>query len=290
MRVLKPFEYFEPGMVREAVRLLFSYGDKAKVLAGGVDLIPRMRQHKIKPEYVVNIQRIPGLDYIKGNGADGLGIGALTTLRSIELSPTIQKDYVVLYEAAHQITSVQVKTMGTAVGNLCIATPASDIAVALLALGAELRIASITSERTISIENFFIEVGQTALEPSEIVTEVLLPSPAPGTSSAFLNLVRTSADIAKVNVAVMITVTSDTCREAKVALGCVAPTVFRAAKAENILKGQKLNEKVIETAAEAASKETKPISDLRSTAEYRKETVKVLVRRALEKALERAKA
>lgn len=290
MRVLKPFEYFEPGTVEEAVQLLAGYGGKAKVLAGGVDLIPRMRERKIKPEYVVNIQRIPGLDYIEGDGTGGLKIGALTSLRSIELSPAIQKDYEILHEAAHQITSVQVKTMGTAVGNLCVATPASDIAVALFALGAELKIAGATGERTIPIEKFFIGVGQTALQSGEMVTGILLPSPPSGAGGAFLNLVRTSADIAKVNVAVMIAVTGDICREAKVALGSVAPTVFRAAKAETILKGQKLDRKVINAAAEAAAGETKPISDLRSTAEYRKETTRILVRRALEKASERLKA
>ena len=290
MRVLKPFEYLEPGTVEEAVRLLSSYGDKAKVLAGGIDLIPRMRQRKITPAYVVNIQQIGALDYIEGDGVKGLRFGALATLRFVELSPIVQKDYVVLYEAAHQITSVQVKTMGTAVGNLCVATPASDIAVALFALGAELKIASTGAERTVPIENFFIGSGQTALEPGEMVTEVMLPNPPSGTYGAFLNLVRTAADIAKVNVAVMVTVSGDTCREAKIAIGAVAPTVFRAAKAETALKDQKLDQGIIRAAAEAAAEETKSISDLRSTAEYRKEMTKVLVRQALEKAIESAKA
>ena len=288
-RVLKPFEYFEPGTAEEAVRILFTYGEKAKVLAGGVDLIPRMRQRQIEPECVVSIQRIPGLDYIEGNGVEGLRIGALTTLRSIELSPIIKQKYMLLYEAVHQITSVQVKNMGTVVGNLCVATPASDIAPALLVLGAELKIASLASERTIPIENFFIGVNQTILQPGEIVTEVVLPSLPSGTGGAFMNLVRTASDIAKVNVAVMVTVTDNTCKEAKIALGSVAPTVMRARKAEATLKGQKLEPKIIGEAAEAAAEETKPITDIRSTAEYRKETTKVLVRRAIAKALERAK-
>lgn len=288
-RVLKPFEYFEPRTAEEAVRILFTYGEKAKVLAGGVDLVARMRQHQIKPECVVSIQRIPGLDYIKGDGVEGLRIGALTTLRSIELSPPIKKDCMVLYEAVHQIVSIQVKNMGTVVGNLCVASPASDLAPALLVLGAELKITSLAPERTIPIENFFIGVNQTILQPSEIVTEVVVPSVPTRTGGAFMKLVRTATDIAKVNVAVTVMVIDNICQEAKIALGSVAPTAIRARKAEATLKGQKLEKRIIEEAAEAATEEIKPISDIRSTAEYRKETTKVLVRRAIEKALERAK-
>ncbi|MDP6179930.1 MAG: xanthine dehydrogenase family protein subunit M [Desulfatiglandales bacterium] len=284
MRVLKSFEYFEPRTVEEAVGLLSRHDEKAKVLAGGVDLIPRMRQRKIQPEYMVNIQRIGELDYIEGDGTKGLRIGALTTLRSIERSPIINKNYRVLYDAVHQITSVQAKTMGTAVGNLCVASPASDIATVLVALGSELRVNGTAGERTIPIENFFIGPGQSALKPGEMVREISLPGLPQGTLSAFLNLVRTKSDIAKVSVATAITVSDDTCREARVALGAVAPTVFRATKAETVLKGQKFKPEVIEAAADAVCEETRTISDLRSTAEYRKEMTRVLVKRALESA------
>lgn len=288
-RVLKPFEYFEPETVGEAMGILSTYGTKAKVLAGGIDLVARIRQREIQPECVVCIQKLPSLDYIGGDKATGLRFGALATLRSIELSPAIQKDYMVLYEAVHQIASVQVKTMGTAVGNLCVATPASDLATTLLALEAKLTIVSRVGERTIPLENFFIGVNQTVLEPSEIVTEVLLPSLPAGTVGTFMKLTRSAVDIAKVNVAVAVTVTDNICKEAKIALGSVAPTVIRAREAEGILNGQKLEPKIIAAAAEAAAEETKPITDIRSTAEYRKETIKVLVRRAIEKALVRAR-
>jgi len=289
-RALKSFEYFEPRTVEEVVRILFMYGGEAKVLAGGVDLVPKMRKRQIQPKCLVSIQRIPGIDYIEGDGAEGLRIGALTSLRSIELSPTIQKDYELLHEAIHQIASIQVKNMGTAVGNLCVATPASDIALPLLVLGAKLRIVGLTQERTAPIEKFFIGVGQTVLQPSEIVTEVLLPSPPAATGGAFLKLVRTATDVAKVNVAVTVTVTDGICQDVKIALGSVAPTPIRANKAEEALKGKKLDQETIAEAAETAAEETKPIDDIRSTAEYRKEVTKVLVRRAIEKASKRAKA
>lgn len=289
-RALKSFEYFEPRTVEEVVRILFMYGGEAKVLAGGVDLVPKMRKRQIQPKCLVSIQRIPGIDYIEGDGAEGLRIGALTSLRFIELSPAIQKDYELLHEAIHQIASIQVKNMGTAVGNLCVATPASDIALPLLVLGAKLRIVGLTQERNVPIEKFFIGVGQTVLQPSEIVTEVLLPSPPAATGGAFLKLVRTATDVAKVNVAVTVTVTDGICQDIKIALGSVAPTPIRANKAEEALKGKKLDQETIAEAAETAAEETKPIDDIRSTAEYRKEVTKVLVRRAIEKASKRAKA
>ena len=174
MRTLKTFEYFEPETVDEATRTLTMYGTEAKVLAGGVDLVVRMRRCQIQPEYLVSIQNIPKLDYIESNGA-GLKFGCLAKLRSLELSQTVHKDYLLLWEAVHQIASVQVKTMDTAVGNLCVATPASDVAPPLFVLGAKLKIASTAGERTIPIEDFFIGVGQTVLEPGEVVTEVSIP-------------------------------------------------------------------------------------------------------------------
>lgn len=284
-RVLKRFEFLEPKTIEEAVQILFMYKELAKVLAGGVDLVARMRRRLLQPEYVVSIQGIPELDYIKGDKI-GLRIGALTTLRSIEISPLILKDYTVLYEAVHQIASVQVKNMGTAVGNLCVATPASDIAVALISLGAKLRIAGPTPERIISIDNFFVGVNQTILQPGEIITEILLPCHKAKTGGAFVKLLRTAADVAKVNVAVTVTMNNHRCEEANIALGAVAPTVIRARKAEGVLKGQKLESGLIKAAAMTAAEESKSITDLRSTAEYRREMVEILVKRAIDKALQ----
>ncbi len=288
--LLRSFEYLEPETVTEAVQVLATYGIEVKVLAGGVDLVARMRRREIKPEYLVCLQKIPGLDYIEGDGTKGVRLGALTTIRSLELSPIIQKNCVLLYEAAHQIASIQVKNMGTAVGNLCAATPASDLACALLAVGAELRIAGTTGERTIPIEDFFIGVNQTTLQPGEMVTEVLLPGLPAGTGSVFLKLVRTADHIAKVSTAVTLTVIGNRCKDVRIALGSVAPTVIRARKAEESLKGRELEQKAIAEAAETAAEEARPITDIRSTAKYRTEMTKILVRRAIEKARDRAMA
>lgn len=290
MRVLKYFEYFEPGSVKEASQLLSAYGDKAQVLAGGIDLIPRMRRGLFRPDYLVNIQKIPGMDTIESAGANGLKFGAMARLRSLESSEAVRENYPALHAAIHQISSVQAKHMGTAVGNLCVATPASDVATTLLALGAELTISGVDGQRKEPIEKFYPDYGRTSLQSGEMVTEVFLPGPPPGTATAFMNLVRTHADIAKVSIAVTITVREGVCREVRIAVGAAAPTVFRAEKAEALLRGRKLNSGAINDAAETAAGETAPITDLRSTAEYRKEMTGVLVRRALEKALGRTKA
>ncbi len=289
-RLVKPFDYFEPKTIREATQILSEYGGRARLLAGGLDIVPKMRRRLLLPECVANIQFIPGLDYIKDSSAEGIKFGPLTSIRSLELSPLIQKNYPALYEAAHSIASIQVKTMGTAVGNLCAATPASDIAVALFALGAQLKIVGTSSEQVIPIEDFCVGVGQNCLQPAEMVTEVIIPHPTKGSCSAFSKLVRTADDIAKVNVAVSLTVAGGTCQEARIALGSVAPTTMRAEKAEQVLKGKKIEQGVIEKAAEVAAGETRTITDIRSTAEYRREMSRVLVKRSINKALERAKA
>jgi len=285
---MKPFEYFEPRTVGEATEILSNYGEKAQILSGGVDLIPRMQKSDIQAEYVVNIQKISGLEYIEPDEKEGITFGAMSRLRSIEVSKTIQNKYPILYEAIHQITSVQAKYMGTAVGNLCVATPASDVATSLFALGAQLKITGLKGERIEPIEKFYVDYRLTSLKRGEMVTEVVLPNPLPGTGTAFFNLVRTHADIAKISAAAAILVQNGICREVRIAIGAAAPTVFRAVKAETLFTGQKITPEVMNEAAETAAGETKPITDLRSTARYRKEMARVLVRRALEKALERA--
>ena len=290
MRVLKPFDYFEPGTVKEAVQFLTNHGGKAEVLAGGVDLIPRMRMGKKEADSLVNIQKIPGLETIEAAGAKGLKFGAMATLHSLETSKTIQDDYPILYRAIHQISSVQTKYMGTAVGNICVATPASDVATALLALGAELTIEGANGERKESMGKFYVDYGRTSLQKNEIVTQVFLPCPPAGTGTAFMNLIRTHADIAKVSIAVAVTIRDGVCEKARIAVGAAAPTVFRAIKAEATLKGQKVTPEAIHEAAETAAGEAKPITDLRSTAGYRREMTGVLARRAMEKALQQVKA
>jgi carbon-monoxide dehydrogenase medium subunit len=286
---MKAFEYFEPKTVAEATKHLSDYGETARILAGGVDLIPRMRKEEFKADCVVNIQRIPGLDRIDYNGSIGLQFGAMATLHALETSRQVRKGYPAFYQAVRQIASVQAKYMGTAVGNLCVGTPASDVATALYALGAVLSISGPEGDRTEAIDQFCTDYRCTSLRRGEVVAGVSVPPMKAGEGCAFANLVRSRADIAKLTVAVSITAEKDVCRDVRIAIGSAAPTVFRASKAEDALMGRALKAQTIDEAAEIASGETRPITDLRSTAEYRKEMTRVLVRRALEKALAAAK-
>ena len=268
--------------------MLSQHGADAKVLAGGVSLVLDMRLRNITPESVVSIQKIPGLDYIEIDKERNLRIGALTTLHSIERSQAIRNKYPVLYEAVHQIHSCQTKVMGTAVGNLCAATPASDVASVLLALDAMLRVANKGSEKFVALKDFFVGVRRTVLRPDEMVVEIVMPPIPASTGHAFYKLTKTTADIGKLNVSAAVTVDNGACADCRIALGSVAPTPIRASQAEQTLKGRTLDEETISQAAKAAAAEAKPITDIWSTVEYRTEMIKVLVRRAITTALERA--
>lgn len=288
-RVLLPFEFSEPASVAEAVALID--GERARALAGGVDLVLRMRLRQARPERVVSLQKIPGLDYVRPDGrlgGGGLRIGALATLRQVEQSSTVIQGWPLLAEAIRSIASMQTKIMGTVVGNLCAGTPASDVAPALYALGARMRIAGRGGEREIPIEDFFVGPGRTAVGPHEMVTEIVVPAPAAGSAGAFLKLSKTSEDIAKVNVAVTVALTGGRCVYARIAVGSAAPTPVRAARAEQALEGREWGAAAIAAAAEATVEAVCPITDVRSTAHYRTEMVRVLVRDALSEAARRA--
>ena len=282
--------YFQPKTVSEAVSLLASYGEEAKILAGGTDLLALMRNRILKPKCVIDITRITGLDYISYQNGDGLRIGALATLRAVELSKVVKDKYLVLYEAAQQMGSTQIKNMGTVAGNLCRASPSADTAPALLVLGAAVRVAGPSETRIVPLDSLFIGPGETVLKHYEMVTEIVVPEPSPGTGMAFLRVTRVAADLAKVNVAAALTVKNGACEDVRIALGGVAPTPVRAKRAEEVLKGKKLDHGVVQEAAETAATEIRPIDDLRSTAEYRKELSKVLVRRAIRLSQERAQS
>ena len=201
---LKGFEYFEPETADEAVSLLNEYGPEAQVLAGGVDLIPRLRNGSLKASYLINIGRIEGLKEIAFDEAAGFSFGAMVTLKQLDACPNFKKYYPCIREAIHQITSVQSKAMGTAVGNLCVATPASDVAPALMAYDAELEITGPDGTRSVKVADFYEGYQKTALKQGEFVTRVSIGMPAPGTGDAFLNKVRTHADIAKVTVSAVV--------------------------------------------------------------------------------------
>jgi len=275
-----PFEYFEPSSTKEAVDVLGRYGERAAVLAGGTDLLIKMKQRLTEPKYVVNIKKIAELKVIEDNG-DFLRVGTAANLFEIENSDIVKEKFPGLREAIMSIGALQIRIMATLGGNLCNASPAADSAPPLMVLGARVKLLSSPGARVLTLEEFFRGPGKTAIKPGELLVEIQVPYPPPGTGTSFLRLTRAAVDIAKVNAAALLTIKENVVYSCGIALGSVAPTTMRAKKAEALLLGKKITERVIIEAAQAASEEIKPITDIRSTARYRIDAARVLVRRAL---------
>ncbi len=281
-------QYFLPKTTEEAVSLLAEGNKEAKILAGGTDLLVQMRNRQLVPKCIVNISSLSELSGISLN-EHSVRLGALATLRDVEVSPIVKKEFPLLHEAVSQMATVQVRNMGTVVGNLCHGSPGADTPPPLLTLEADVKVVGPDGVKTISLDKFFTGPRDTVLNPNELVTEVRIPKLQPNSGTAFLRLTRVAADLAKVNVAVVLRVKNGICEDVKIALGAVAPTPIRARKAEEVLRGNMLNEKLIEKTAQTAAEDTSPITDIRSTKEYRKEVSKVLVRRAINICIKRIK-
>jgi carbon-monoxide dehydrogenase medium subunit len=287
---VKEFEYLEPTSMQQALEWLNTHRGRARVLAGGTDLYLRLRKGVFLPEYVIDLKRVPQLDYITPNHRAGVQIGPTTLQDDVACSSLMQQLYPALAEAAGWVGAIQTRNRATVVGNLCNASPAADTAPALLSYDAQVTIASIQGERTIPLEEFFVGPGKTALQDNELVAEIHLPAPQPHTGAAFFRRTRTAMDIAVVCGAAMLQLSNGTCQNVRIALGAVGPTPLRATRAEAALRGQTLSDQVVEDASRIAAEEARPIDDVRSTAEYRREMVRVLTRRGLSQALERARA
>jgi len=281
------FEYHEPQTVEDALRLLADLGSDAMILAGGCELIPELRTRRIAPRAVVSIAHIAGLNEVRLSDGE-LVIGALASLRAVEQCIASADDLAVLHEGICSIASVQLRNSATLVGNLCVATPASDIATPLIVLGAEMHVASKQGTRTLPVFDLFRSAKQNSLCAGELVLEVRVKRSSPGTGSAFAKLTRTAADCAKLNAAGAVVVEGGLCADVRLALGAVAATPVRAERAEEYLRGRKLESSAITRAAAIAAEDVNPITDIRSTAEYRRETTRVLVERVLSRGAERA--
>ena len=279
-RLLKPFEYFEPRTVEEAVQLLSKYGHQAKVLAGGTDLLISMKKRKITPQYVVYIKSIPELDYIHYSQQAGLKIGALATHTAIADSAIIKDKFELLASACGKVGTPQVRNMGTIGGNICEGGPSQDSVPSLLVLEAKLKLISLHGERIVPIDQFFIAPFKTALGEAELLTEIQIPTPPPRSAGCykwFTKITTVDESLAGVAVLMLLDSTDGICRDLKIGLCSVAPTPIRARRAEQVLRDKKIDNSLIERAARVAVEETSP----RSRADYRKRMTGVLVREAI---------
>ncbi|MBS3918463.1 MAG: xanthine dehydrogenase family protein subunit M [Deltaproteobacteria bacterium] len=284
---LNRFEFFNPSSLLEIFDLLARYGKDVRLIAGGTDLLVQMKQKLVLPQKLINLLALPGLRGIERDG-DSLRIGALARHADIERSTLLKNGWKLLALAAHKIGSPQIRHLGTLGGNLCNGSPSADTASPLLVLKAQVCLASGRGERRLPLESFFTGPGETVLEKDEVLKEVIVPKPPVNSSFSYLKLGRRkSMDLGLVSAAVLLTVDPGrgSFEEVRIALGSVSPTPIRIRETERVFEGKPVDEDMIRQAAGLAQKECQPISDIRASAEYRREMVKVLVERAIKAAL-----
>ena len=282
------FQYLRPKSIPEAVSLLQQHGDEAKILSGGQSLIPMMKLRLARPGYIIDINRISGLDYIREEG-EFLKIGGLTREAEIEASPVVRSKYPILIDTTRVIADPQVRNLATVGGNLAHGDPANDHPATMVALGASVVATGAKGERVIPIEEFFVSLFTTALKQDEILTEIRIPVPPPRSGGAYFKLERKVGDFATAAVAVHLTLDGGgAVHKAGIGLTNVGPTPIKAKEAEEFLRGKKPDAATIAQAAQLAANASQPSSDLRGPAEYKKGLVKELTKRALSRAAERA--
>ena len=284
MKRTEPLEMYQPTTLEQASRLVKENGPGGRFLAGGTDLVIAMKEKGLVPKYIVDLKRVPGLSGIRENTDGSITLGALTTMREIETSPLILKKYPFLSQSAAEVGSIQIRNRATVGGNMANATPSADVAPSLVALNATAKIVGLSGEKTVSLEEFFRGPGQTIMGTEEILTEITIPKTGPRLVGDYIKFSpREMMDLAYVGVAVAYNLgeKDKRCTDVRIVLGAVAPTPIRARKAEAILEGQGLTEKLARAAGDEAAQESKPISDVRSSAEYRRAMVGVMTGRAI---------
>ena len=284
--MLGEFDYVEPSSLDEACDLLAEHAGDARLLAGGTDLLVQMKLERAEGRYLIGLRRLRELGRI--TTGDGLVLGACATIRRIARSDLVRGRYAALQEACDAFSTMQVMVMGTVGGNVCNASPAADTAPALLAFDGRARLRGRRGERWVPLDEFFVAPGRTVLRGDELLESLHLAPLTADTGSAFLKLGRVAADIAKVSVAVRLDRDGDRIQDCRIALGAVAPTPMRTRNAERVLAGQAPRAALVKEAARAAAEEIRPITDVRSSAAYRRHVAGVLVEDAVARAWVRA--
>jgi len=286
---LVKFEYKAPRTLEEALSILDKSESHATVLAGGTDLVPLMKRSQIRPSLIMDVKKIPALNRLEWSSSDGLHIGAAVSLSKLTSFRPLAERYGTLAQACSIIGSTQVRNWATIGGNICNAAPSADTAPALLCLGARAVLSHLHGTRAIPLEDFFLGPGQTSMKQNELLVEIEIPTPSTPSAGCYLkHKTREGMDIAVAGVAsfLFLDPQGNMLQDVRIALGAVAPTPIRAEQAEAVLIGRTPSKASIEEAARLAVEVASPISDIRASAEYRKEMVKVLTQRSLHKCCE----
>ena len=279
------FDYYSPETVEEACGILANLGSDARVLAGGTDVLSKMKNELMAPKALVSLKKIAGMAEIAYAPDKGVVIGARATHNDLVNSPLLQRKYLSISEAAHTLANNQVRNRGTIGGNLVNAVPSADLPPILIALGAQVTLVGRYGTRILPLEDFFVGPNRTAIEPDEILTSVVIPDQQTTGSSYFKFGLRRSGALAVVGVAAAVVAVKTHVEQARIVLGAVGPVPMRAKKAEELLAGNVATEAALEEAGRAAAAECRPISDIRGSEEYRRDMVRVFTKRALRKAL-----
>jgi carbon-monoxide dehydrogenase medium subunit len=279
---LHPFELVEPETLAEAIAALARLDGEARLVAGGTALVPMIRLGLVKPERLISLHRLPALARVRLDG-DTLELGAMARLADVHTAGIVRQGWPLLAEAVRRVATPAIRSSGTIGGNLCYAEAASDPAPALMCLEAQVRVAGSASERAIPVVDFFRGFYEAALEPGEVVTAIHVPPAPAGARSGYVKFTSRSAeDRSLVGVAALVAPDSaGRWVDARIGLGGVAPTPIRARRAEAVLRGEAPSDAALHAAAEAAAREAEPLSDLMGSADYRREMIRVWVRRLL---------
>jgi CO/xanthine dehydrogenase FAD-binding subunit len=286
-RVLPEFTLIVPPTLEAAIAILAERPEQSRILAGGTDMLVEMKCHDRGAKTLVKIGRLAELNFITYESARGLTIGALTTIRAIADSSAMKQNYPLMLDAARDFANIQIMNMGTIGGNVCNASPAGDFLPCLLAMNAEVVLQSAAEQRTVKLSEFFTGPRKSQIRPGEIVVAITAPALSTLHSSAFVRFTRTAEDLAKVSAAVVLCIDDGKFSDIRIALGSVAPTPIRVLEAEDFLKDQEVTDAVISKAAKIVQSGIKPISDLRSTADYRTDITGVAFKQAIAIALAR---
>ena len=279
-KILNDFCFHKPKTLDEALVLIDKYQENGLLMEGGSEVIPNMKSLVVTPDHIISLKHIPEFFYLRYTPGEGLHIGPSTTLTKIEYDPDVQRVYPSLYQGIHGMSNTAIHNISTVTGNICYAVPSADTAAPLLTLEAVLSVKSVDGERKVPIGELFAGVRRTTLKKNEIVTDIFVPEPDPKAVMAYYkNPCRKALDLAIAGVATYVVMDGGVCRDARIAMSAVAVVPKRAFEAEAMLKGQVLTDELINAAAEhAALHECSPISDIRASADYRRELVRLSVR------------
>ncbi|MEW5922277.1 MAG: xanthine dehydrogenase family protein subunit M [Bacillota bacterium] len=283
---LPDFDYYAAASVEEASNLLGSLGPEAKIIAGGTDVLPMMKQGTLAPKVLISITRLNELKSITYAKEKGIVIGALATHNEVMLSPVLQGKYMSVCETAHHMANNQIRNIGTIGGNIANAVPSADFLPILIALGAKITLQNSGGSRSLPLETFFMGPRQSVIKQDEILTEIIIPENGFSGSTYHKFGLRRSGALAVVGVAVAVAMEDNLCKDVRIALGAVAPTPLRVTEAEELLKGKEITDALLEEAGRLAAAGCSPISDVRGSQEYRRDMVKVFTRRTLRKAID----